>query len=110
MVLDCAQGMVGELWSVYREAQLESTTKFRKLLSLARDPPIDKVIKAGVVPRFVGFLARNDLPQLHFEAAWVLTNIAAGTSEHTQVVIQHSVVPKLLQLLSSGNADVREQL
>ncbi|RZC89128.1 hypothetical protein C5167_030818 [Papaver somniferum] len=83
--------------------------KFRKLLSLARDPPIDKVIKAGVVPRFVGFLSRNDLPQLQFEAAWALTNIAAGTSEHTQVVIQHSAVPKLVQLLSSGNADVREQ-
>ncbi|RZC72037.1 hypothetical protein C5167_035218 [Papaver somniferum] len=78
--------MVGELWSVYPEAQLESTTKFRKLLSLERDPPIHK-----------------------FEAAWALTNIAASTSEHTRVVIQHSVVPKLVQLLSSGNADVREQ-
>ncbi|RZC46072.1 hypothetical protein C5167_039013 [Papaver somniferum] len=75
-----------------------------------RDPPIDKVIKAGVVPRFVGFLARNDPPQLQFEAAWVLTNIAAGTSEHTQVVIQHSAVPTLVQLLSSGNADLREQV
>ncbi|KAI3849426.1 hypothetical protein MKX03_030822 [Papaver bracteatum] len=107
--LDIIRAMVGELWSVYPEAQLESTTKFRRLLSLPRDPPIDKVVKAGVVPRFIGFLARNDLPQLQFEAAWALTNIAAGTSEHTRVVIQHSAVPKLVQLLSSGNADVREQ-
>ncbi|KAI3949029.1 hypothetical protein MKW98_021635 [Papaver atlanticum] len=86
-----------------------STTKFRKLLSLARDPPIHKVIKAGVVPRFIEFLARNDLSQLQFEAAWALTNIGASKSEHARVVIQHSVVPKLVQLLSSGNANVREQ-
>ncbi|KAI3873227.1 hypothetical protein MKX03_024986 [Papaver bracteatum] len=78
--------MVGELWSIYPEAQLESTTKFKKLLSFERDPKIHK-----------------------FEATWDLTNIAAGTSEHTRVVIQHSDFPKLVKLLSSGNADVHEQ-
>ncbi|KAG6586208.1 importin subunit alpha-4-like [Cucurbita moschata] len=101
--------LVQGVWSADTAAQLESTTQFRKLLSIERSPPIDEVIKAGVVPKFVEFLGRHDLPQLQFEAAWALTNVASGTSEHTRVVIDHGAVPIFVQLLSSGSDDVREQ-
>ncbi|GLT88433.1 hypothetical protein SLE2022_064600 [Rubroshorea leprosula] len=101
--------MVQGVWSDDPALQLEATTQFRKLLSIERSPPIDEVIKAGVVPHFVEFLARHDLPQLQFEAAWALTNVASGTSEHTRVVIDHGAVPKFVQLLSSNSDDVREQ-
>ncbi|KAF9669840.1 hypothetical protein SADUNF_Sadunf13G0006300 [Salix dunnii] len=101
--------MVQGVWSDDPSLQLEATTQFRKLLSIERSPPIDDVIKAGVVPRFVEFLGRQDLPQLQFEAAWALTNVASGTSEHTRVVIDHGAVPMFVQLLSSGSDDVREQ-
>ncbi|KAL0412891.1 UNVERIFIED_CONTAM: Importin subunit alpha-4 [Sesamum radiatum] len=101
--------MVQGVWSNDPNAQVEATTQFRKLLSIERSPPIDEVIKAGVIPRFVEFLGRHDLPQLQFEAAWALTNVASGTSEHTRVVIEHGAVPKFVQLLSSASDDVREQ-
>ncbi|KAH9688168.1 Importin subunit alpha-2 [Citrus sinensis] len=89
--------------------QLEATTLSRKLLSFDRNPPIEKVIQSGVVPRFVEFLMREDYPQLQYEAAWVLINIASGTSENTNVVIDHGAVPIFVKLLSSPSDDVREQ-
>ncbi|KAI7982726.1 Importin subunit alpha-4 [Camellia lanceoleosa] len=101
--------MVQGVWSEDPAAQIEATTQFRKLLSIERSPPIDEVIKAGVVPRFVEFLGRHDLPQLQFEAAWALTNVASGTSEHTRVVIEHGAVPKFVQLLSSASDDVHDR-
>uniref|UniRef100_A0A7N0VL03 Importin subunit alpha n=1 Tax=Kalanchoe fedtschenkoi TaxID=63787 RepID=A0A7N0VL03_KALFE len=101
--------MVANLWSDDRNLQLEATTQFRKLLSIERMPPIEEVIQAGVVPRLVQFLVREDYAQLQFEAAWALTNIASGTSEHTKVVIDHGAVPIFVKLLGSSSDDVREQ-
>ncbi|KAK4743557.1 hypothetical protein SAY87_001558 [Trapa incisa] len=101
--------MVAGISTDDRNLQLEATTQFRKLLSIERSPPIDEVIQSGVVPRFVEFLMREDFPQLQFEAAWALTNIASGTSENTRVVVDHGAVPIFVRLLSSQSDDVREQ-
>ncbi|CAI9109258.1 OLC1v1009045C1 [Oldenlandia corymbosa var. corymbosa] len=89
--------------------QLEATTGFRKLLSIERDPPVDEVIESGVVPWLVKFLTRDDHPELQFQAASALTNIASGTTDQTRALIDYGAVPIFVKLLISSPVDnVRE--
>ncbi|XP_076002081.1 importin subunit alpha-3 [Genypterus blacodes] len=89
--------------------QLSAVQAARKLLSSDRNPPIDDLIKSGILPILVHCLERDDNPSLQFEAAWALTNIASGTSEQTQAVVQSNAVQPFLRLLHSPHQNVCEQ-
>lgn len=105
MLPQLAQGICGN----EADHQFDCTVKIRRLLSIEQNPPIQDVIQAGVVPRLIEFLTYNKFPTLQFEAAWALTNIASGSTDHTQVVVQGGAVQLLVQLLRSPNDEVREQ-
>ncbi|KAJ9618962.1 Importin subunit alpha-1 [Taxawa tesnikishii (nom. ined.)] len=82
--------MVQGVFSDKIDDQIAATTKFRKLLSKERNP-------------------QSSVSLRPFEAAWALTNIASGSAQQTQVVINAGAVPIFVELLKSPEPDVREQ-
>ncbi|XP_074662998.1 importin subunit alpha-1-like [Tubulanus polymorphus] len=89
--------------------QFLATQAARKLLSKEASPPINEIIDSGIVPTLVEFLKTDDKPELQFEAAWALTNIASGSSHQTRTVVKAGGVEPFIRLLSSNHNNVCEQ-
>ncbi|ESL07179.1 importin alpha [Trypanosoma rangeli SC58] len=91
------------------EEVYQGVLMIRKLLAVELNPPHDEVTQSGVIPYLVNLMDRFEAPQLQFEAAWALTNVAAGTSKSTNILVESGVVPRFVALLRSEHADCRDQ-
>jgi hypothetical protein len=89
--------------------RFEGIRSARKMLSIDRNPPIDDLIHLNFLPILVQCLTYDNYPDLQFEAAWALTNIASGNSQQTQAVADANALPYLLRLLQSTHSNVSEQ-
>ncbi|KAG8896665.1 Importin subunit alpha-7, partial [Tulasnella sp. 417] len=85
-----------------------SLIKIRKILqNLSPSEAVQPVIDTGLVPAVISLLDSEDA-SLQCEAAWIVTNIASGTTEQTEQVTDAGALPKLITLSASSNADVAD--
>lgn len=98
---------------------VEGIVEFRHLLSENMTPPIRAVVDSGVVPRFVELLSRKAtvyingdqklIRNIRLETAWVITNIASGSSEQTKIIVEFGAAPLLIDMLSENDEEIIDQ-
>ncbi|KAM3572716.1 hypothetical protein VYU27_005295 [Nannochloropsis oceanica] len=104
------QERLQQVFSDDPETQHKGLVELRRLVCSTINTPYEcsAVIRAGFVPKIVSFL--DDIqPRLQVEAAWLLTNLSSGSSEHTSIVVAHDAIPPLVRLLTSDNPEVGTQ-
>ena len=103
------EDIISAINSGNKDKELKATRAARTILSRETNPPIHIFIDANVIPKLIEFLSRTTDPDLQFESAWVLTNIASGTSAQTLAVANANAVEELILLLGSQHPMVAEQ-
>lgn len=90
------------------QTKLFACIGIRKLLSIENGPPIQPVIDANLIRLFIELLS-HEIPKFQFEAAWCLTNIASGKTDHVVALIERDVIPHFVKLMDSEHFEVVDQ-
>lgn len=62
-----------------------------------------------MLPVLIELLQYSDSENLQFEAAWILTNIASGTTEQTSEVVKYGAISIFVSLVEHKNENIKEQ-
>ncbi|KAI5189469.1 importin subunit alpha-1/8 [Nematocida minor] len=98
---------------------VQGVTEFRRLLSAAKCPPIDKIVMNGLTPIFTKLLSPtnplfSEMPEetaikIMHESCWVITNIASGNTAQTMSVVRSGALGSLVKLLHLENQVLQDQ-
>jgi len=86
------------------ELQLSGLTGIRKLLSIERSPPTLRILKSGIIPKVIQFMFADNKKsyKMQFEAAWIITNIAASTTECVLSVVHSGAIEGFVDCLHNA--------
>lgn len=101
--------IVERMKSVDPAIQLTGVQCIRRLLSTENHSLTNNIIEGGLVFKLVEFLGQANSDAMQFEAAWILANIASGTSHQTRAVVEAGALPYFIHLLSSRHKNISEQ-
>jgi len=89
---------------------LIAATEIRQLLQ-QKNPPVDHVVKTGMVPHLVRMLTCPKTPDtLLFEVGWILTNIAVEKEAHVRLLVRHKTIDAFMHCIkTSKSSDVFDQ-
>ncbi|KAI3512101.1 hypothetical protein L1887_19295 [Cichorium endivia] len=69
------------------QKKVNALRELRRLLSKSEFPPVETAIKSGAIPLLAQCLSFGSQDEQLLEAAWCLTNIAAGKPEETRALL-----------------------
>ena len=103
--------LMQQIMSNVSDLETEATRKFRILLSLEHDPPIEQIVQIpGLIKKLISFLDYYQNPVVQLEAAWSLTNIASGSEIATELIVREGAIEGLVNLLQNSTFDdLKEQ-
>lgn len=81
----------------------------RKILSMKTHQPIQEVLDNQAFFKIFKMAQDNVNLHLQLEATWVLVNLASGTSEQTNSLIQKNVIELFVKLIQSPYPQIQEQ-
>jgi|Transcript_67679 hypothetical protein len=99
----------GQLLTFDFGKKLSVIIKIRKLLSIEKNPPIQEILDSNILPILIQCIEEETDVQLKFEIAWIITNIASGTSEQTYELIKCGAIPVLIKFIQGNNENLTSQ-